>query len=102
MPKVSEIGLIGAKAEGKCCWKIYQKSFFKGFGQTVRPGILVVFGQSKLNTVRSLKKNQLLTKFNKSKFNKVKSQSLKITEKVSFNIAIETSYVYILRGQKVN
>ena len=28
------------------------------------------------------------------------SQCLKITEKVSFNIASEASYVYILRGQK--
>ena len=29
------------------------------------------------------------------------SQCLKITEKVSFNIASEASYVYILRGQKL-
>ena len=28
MSKVSQIGLIGAKAEGKCCWKIFQKSSF--------------------------------------------------------------------------
>ena len=29
------------------------------------------------------------------------SQCLKITEKVSFNIASEASYVYILSGQKL-
>ena len=29
------------------------------------------------------------------------TQSLKITEKVSFNIASEASYVYILSGQKL-
>ena len=29
------------------------------------------------------------------------TQCLKITEKVSFNIASEASYVYILRGQKI-
>ena len=28
------------------------------------------------------------------------AQCLKITEKVSFNIASEASYIYILRGQK--
>ena len=31
---------------------------------------------------------------------KEKSRCLKITEKVSFNIASEASYVYILSGQK--
>ena len=33
--------------------------------------------------------------------NPIKSQCLKITEKVSFNIASEASYVYILSGQKL-
>ena len=37
----------------------------------------------------------------KIKKNLVKSQCLKIIEKVSFNIASEASYVYILRGQKL-
>ena len=32
---------------------------------------------------------------------KVSAQCLKITEKVSFNIASEASYVYILSGQKL-
>ena len=32
---------------------------------------------------------------------RVASQCLKITEKVSFNIASEASYVYILSGQKL-
>ena len=32
----------------------------------------------------------------------LESQCLKITEKVSFNIASESSYVYILSGQKLN
>ena len=59
MSKVSQIGLIGAKAEGKCCWKIYRKSSFRGYGETVHPGVLVIFGQTmsaKLKSVRSLKK----------------------------------------------
>ena len=33
--------------------------------------------------------------------NERKAQCLKITEKVSFNIASEVSYVYILSGQKL-
>ena len=33
-------------------------------------------------------------------FNLKQAQCLKITEKVSFNIASEASYVYILSGQK--
>ena len=32
--------------------------------------------------------------------NRYRAQCLKITEKVSFNIASEASYVYILSGQK--
>ena len=32
---------------------------------------------------------------------KLGARSLKITEKVSFNIASEASYVYILSGQKL-
>ena len=32
---------------------------------------------------------------------KLQAQCLKITEKVSFNIASEASYVYILSGQKL-
>ena len=31
----------------------------------------------------------------------INSQCLKITEKVSFNIASEASYIYILSGQKL-
>ena len=59
MSQVSQIGLIGAKAEGKCCWKTYQKSFFRGFGQKVNPEVLIVFGQTtKLSSVRSLKKTK--------------------------------------------
>ena len=33
-------------------------------------------------------------------YKKLDTQCLKITEKVSFNIASEASYVYILSGQK--
>ena len=33
--------------------------------------------------------------------NNISTRCLKITEKVSFNIAIEASYVYILSGQKL-
>ena len=35
------------------------------------------------------------------KYISIVSRCLKITEKVSFNIASEASYVYIMRGQKL-
>ena len=42
-----------------------------------------------------------LYKMTKIKENLKQARCLKITEKVSFNIASETSYVYILSGQKL-
>ena len=47
----------------------------------------------------------ILGRLAKNKFEKAKivhrNRCLKITEKVSFNIASEASYVYILSGQKL-
>ena len=44
--------------------------------------------------------HKTIMKRNKSKLIWAAAQCLKITEKVSFNIASEASYVYIFSGQK--
>ena len=44
---------------------------------------------------------QLVYNINNSKSSLVQARCLKITEKVSFNIASEASYAYILSGQKL-
>ena len=45
-------------------------------------------------------KNQKKNSFQKTKKIIIIPRCLKITEKVSFNIASEASYIYILSGQK--
>ena len=50
---------------------------------------------------KSAKKKVLLRKVHSDTTKQKKKSCLKITEKVSFNIASEASYVYILSGQKL-
>ena len=52
--------------------------------------------------VKELFRPSIMDYFADSSLNQVITQCLKITEKVSFNIASEASYVYILSWTKVN
>ena len=49
----------------------------------------------------TLMRQQQIQQLSSENFPNESSQCLKITEKVSFNIASEASYVYILSGQKL-
>ena len=50
---------------------------------------------------RIIKKNFTFLTFYPKPVGKPSTQCLKITEKVSFNIASEASYIYIISGQKL-
>ena len=68
------------KEEKKCCW--WKKSKFS---------TCITFAVKKVQSIKEVgwkRKN-------------LSARCLKITEKVSFNIASEASYAYILRGQKL-
>ena len=68
---------------------------------------MIFFGivkSSRRNSYEILQKESILAKVGSNKLDwyliMTKSRCLKITEKVSFNITREASYVYILSGQK--
>ena len=74
-----------------------EKNIITVFGNHLKSLLVLFFGFS----VKKLK-NQIFENRIKFKvFLNTMARSLKITEKVSFNIASEASYVYILSGQKL-
>ena len=80
-------------------WDIFAKSFMSGKTglEEGKMATKVISNNESSTTVATT--TSLKSSTNEAK--NVSTRCLKITEKVSFNIASEASYVYILSGQKL-